>query len=243
MKTVKNVEEIRTIHFMGVGNFQFGNFTLIELLVVVSIISVLISMLLPALKNARDATYRTGCLNNLKNVNLAITMYTTEYDGFYPHTKVNSKEAYPQYQVEEYMKSKSYKNFVTFCPADTRRNSFSSTIPCKPGAWWGGPWGAWYCGSYTNNCYVFSWETQPHKRTTNVKKPLVTMLFADGSRNFCSNYSQYFYTLHKSGVNMTFADGHSEWENLKVPHKIYLESLSTYVLPTTLDGYPWGDWQ
>lgn len=59
-------------------------FTLIELLVSVAIIGILMAILLPALARAREAARRSSCANNLHQLTIAMKMYASENDEFWP---------------------------------------------------------------------------------------------------------------------------------------------------------------
>jgi prepilin-type N-terminal cleavage/methylation domain-containing protein len=105
-------------------------FTLIELLVVIAIIAILASILFPVFARAREQARKTVCLSNMKQLGLAMLMYTQDYDEMLPAGAANWWAASDICNWNNGYKSTSdnppttyLATFQTSCTPATSRNS------------------------------------------------------------------------------------------------------------------------
>src|SRR6059058_1133373 len=107
-------------------------FTLIELLVVIAIISVLVSLLLPAVQQAREGARRTQCKNNLKQMGLALANYESTFTTFplanAQNYIANAQGFSAQARLLPYMEQTNLQNLLDFTqPAFT--GPFNALVP------------------------------------------------------------------------------------------------------------------
>ncbi|HEX2973593.1 MAG TPA: prepilin-type N-terminal cleavage/methylation domain-containing protein [Tepidisphaeraceae bacterium] len=156
-------------------------FTLVELLVVIAIIALLIAVLLPALRRAKEAGMRISCASNLRALGQAFVMYTQENKGFFPKPAITTPDPadwiywLPGRNLNESrisrMVGKTFQNKMFVCPSDdisTHPNSTGTSIP--------------YRYSYTVNGYICVWG--PGTKTlkmSEIREPSSKILLIDES--------------------------------------------------------------
>jgi prepilin-type N-terminal cleavage/methylation domain-containing protein/prepilin-type processing-associated H-X9-DG protein len=184
-----------------------GAFTLIELLVVITIISILASMLLPALGKAKEKGVTIYCVNNLRNIGLAMQMYGDDANDRLPTTyaniTVNGQGYWSNAPTPWMLALQDYigKNTNVYrCPALNQkfRESGYSYFMGSAAFYEGGPAGVIMRNIQIPSFYILSGDTIYPSDPGN----------ADLNNDLIDTAFQLPSKIHNNRVNILFADWH-----------------------------------
>jgi len=208
-------------------------FTLIELLVVIAIIAILASMLLPALNKARDKAKKATCAANLKQLAVSMTVYSGDYDGFFPELELTTPGTgnllYITPEGRKAIRSYIGSPKLYYCPSYIPTSVANISWDTYAAIWDPSDQTNWVFISYFNILGPHAGVDSPDVRFRNypdypvpsnrrrkdqIANPVIMSDMTDRGAGFgYSNHTKGVPNGVPDGANSAYLDGHVKWRN------------------------------
>lgn len=195
---------------------RVGGFSLIELLMVVSIIAILMSILLPALAQAKDTAKAITCANNLRQMYQGVSLYASDWDGYFPPS-YSSGGGFWVYQLNSYLSAQAYGSPGFSASKVTK----AAKCPSAPVMYWAFAYISVY--DTARACFYLGSAGRGYRNpipASRILTPSALVFMADAQRRVDTDLYPYDAIMaigttgnvaeqHARGANWLFFDGHA----------------------------------